>query len=170
MMKKLASLVVVSLFALVFNQAALAADAGMQIGVIDLQKIMQKSSQVAAINAQLEKEFKPRQQKLIGAQKNLQAEMDKLNKDAAVLSNADRIKLQDKVAADRADFQKMADSFQQDLTAAQNQAMQKFMQKVITAVNSVAASQKYDMILLKAAVPYLNPKYDTTDAVISQIK
>lgn len=166
-MKKIFSAVLAVALSFCFANVALAET---KIGVIDLQKVMQKSSQVAAINAQLEKDFKPRQEKLVGMQKDLQAEMDKLNREGAVMSPSDRTKLQNKVAGDRANFQKMADSFQQELSTAQNQAMQKFMQKVVDAIKAVSANGKYDMVLLKAAVPYMDPKFDVTDEVIKQIK
>src|SRR5690242_2847057 len=95
-----------------------------KIGVIDVEQIMQKSPQIAAINAQLTRQFKPRQDKLVADQKNLQDEIDKFNRNSAVMSVGDRDKLQDQINADKGNVQTMAIAFQRDLNAAQTQAMQ----------------------------------------------
>ena len=91
-MKKLIVSVVVTTALFLLDQMCLqrmfATGAPIKIGVIDLQKIMQKSSQVAAISRQLEKRFKPRQQTILAARKSLQEEAEKLHRNASVMSEA----------------------------------------------------------------------------------
>jgi len=141
----------------------------LKIGVIDVQTILQKSPQIAAINNQLTKQFKPRQDKIVAAQKDLQAEADKLQKNANVMNDADRNKLQDQIIADKANVQGMAISFRRDLQQAQSKAMQDFMNQLTGVVNDVAKKGGYDLILQRAGVPYSNPNLDMTQQVLQEL-
>lgn len=148
---------------------ASASASGIRVGVINVQQIMTKSPMVVALNKQLKDQFQPRQTELVTAQTNLQAEVDKLNKNGAVMSNADRSALQDKIIADKANLQGLGQSFQQDLNTAQSQAMQAFMAKLQAAVNVVAANGKYDLILQRSGTPYVSSALDVTDQVLQQL-
>ena len=54
---------------------------GTKIGVVDLQKIMQTATQMKTIQEKLEKEFKPRRDKLVamedGLKKDMESELDR---------------------------------------------------------------------------------------------
>lgn len=164
-MMKLRS-ILIAVFTLLVSSLSLAADANFKIGVLDMQQIMQQSPQAATLNKQLQVQFQPRQQKIIAARDALQNEANKLNKDGAVMNNADRAKLQDKIIADRASYQAMVQSFQHDLSEAQNQAMQKFVKQLDTAVNTVAKQGGYTIVVQRAVVPYLDPSIDITKEVL----
>jgi outer membrane protein len=142
----------------------------LKIGVVDLQRIMQKSSQVAAIASQLEKRFKPRQQNILAARKALQDQAEKLNRNASVMREGDRTKLQNKIIADRANLQSSEISFQQEVNAAQTQETQKFMQKLRGILTQIAKSGSYTMIMIKQGIPYVDDKLDITDAVLTALE
>jgi len=144
--------------------------ADVKIGVIDMRVVMSKSPQVAALNAQLEKEFKPRESKIADAQRVLKADSDRLERDAAVMSDGDRAQLQDKIIADRANMQGMIAGFRQDLGAAQNKAGQEFLGKVSTVVNKIAKDGKYDLIMQGDHIPYFGPQLDITAQVLDALK
>lgn len=160
-----------AVIALLFvSSGAFAADAPLKIGVIDLQKIMQKSSQVAAMSSQLEKRFKPKQQAILSARKALQEQAEKLNRNAAVMSEGDRTKLQNKIIADRANLQSSEISFQQEVNAAQTQETQKFMQKLRGVLSQLAKSGSYTLIMIKQGLPYVDDKFDITDMVLAALE
>ncbi len=150
--------------------SAAAADASLKIGIVDMQQIIQKSPQLATINDQLNKQFKARQDKVIAAQKNLQAETDKYNRNSATMSSADRTKAQDQITADHASTQSMMVDFQRDLNTAQNQAMQTLIGQVTGVVSKIAKAGNYDLILQRAAAPYANNDMDITDQVLAGMK
>jgi outer membrane protein len=172
MIKKLAVSLSVALACLVISASVFAGDvqAPLKIAVIDLQKIMKKSSQVAAINSQLEKQFKPKQQNILVSRKTLQEEVEKLNRNSAVMSDSDRTKLQNKIIAERANLQSAEISFQQELNSAQGQETQKFMRKLKEQVTQVAHNGNYTMIMVKQGIPYVDDKLDVTDAVLNMLE
>lgn len=154
--------------ALLFVTTFASAD-NLKVAVLDVQQILQKSSKMAAINDQLTKQFKPRQDKLAAAQKVLQDESDDLNKNAATMNANDRNKLQDKIIADKANFEGMAVSFRRDLAAAQNQDLQGFMAKLTGVVNGIAKSDNYDLILQRSGVPFAKDSLDITNQVLKAL-
>ena len=64
-----------------------------KIGVVDLQKIMRESSQMKAIQTDLEKKFKPRRDKLVEQEQKVKADMDKFKRDQSVMNEKQRFGL-----------------------------------------------------------------------------
>lgn len=166
-MKKILLTISILVASLIFGMGN--AYAELKVGVIDLQQIMQKSNQIATINSQLTKEFKPRQDKILALQKSLQDETDQLSRNSATMTETDRNKLQDKIIADRANLQGMSLSFQRDVNSAQNQGMQKFMTQLNGVVNIIAKENNFDLILQRAGVPFVKTSLDITNQVLDQL-
>jgi outer membrane protein len=142
----------------------------MKIGVVDVRQVLQKIPQMTEVNSQLEKQFKPRQDKIVEAQKSLKESEDKLNKEGAVMGDTQRSALQDKIIAERANTQAMISTFQQDLSNAQNRSMQKLLAQIAGVVNKIAKDDKYDLILQGENVPYVSDKLNVTERVIQEMK
>ena len=140
--------------------------AELRIGVLDMQQIMQKSSQVQAINHQLENQYKPRQMKIIAAQKELRSEVERFRQNSTTMSSKDRDQAQKKVAQDNDNLNRMVASFQQDLGNAQNQGRKKLFADLNAAIRQVAAQGKYNMILLRGSLLYADDNLNVTDAVM----
>lgn len=140
---------------------------GAKIGIFDMQQMMQTSPLVDQLNKKLQDQFKPRQDKIAAAQKSLGDEINKLNDTNSKLTNDDRNKLKDKVVSDRAAYEAMAKSYQEDLSKAQNEAMQKLMGQLTTAVSDVAQKDGYTLVVQKGAVLYSQPQSDVTKQVLN---
>ncbi len=140
------------------------------VGVIDLTQVLQHSTQAKAAGDQLKKQFKPRQQKILDAQKVLQEDQDKLKRDASVISAADAQALQTKISAEGRDLQQMQDNYMQDLRAAQSQAMQQVLSQIDKIVQKIATQNHYDLVLQKNSVAYSSPRVDVTQQVIDAMK
>ena len=78
-MKRIGAVLVALVFCL-FG-ANLFADTA-KIGVVDLQKIMQTSNQMKSIQQKLEKQFKPRRDKLVAVETGLKSDMEKFKRDS----------------------------------------------------------------------------------------
>ncbi|HEV2614163.1 MAG TPA: OmpH family outer membrane protein [Gammaproteobacteria bacterium] len=146
--------------------AAPADTAAPKIGIFDMQQMMQSSPLVDQLNKKLQEQFKPRQDKIAAMEKNLGDEINKLNDSSSKLTNEDRTKLKDKIVSDRSSYQAMAKSYQEDLSKAQNEAMQKLMAQLQSAVGQVAAKDGYTLVVQKGAVLYSDPKADVTSQVL----
>ncbi len=157
-------------FSVAYAADEAAVPATSKIGILDMQQVMKESPQVAALNKQLQDQFKPRQEKIVAAQKSMQSEIEKFKKDSSVMNNADKTKLEEKINTEQMAIAKMGQSFQQDLSKAQGESMQKFMGNLQTAVDSVAKQGKYSVIVNRAAVPYFDPSLNVTQQVLDAMK
>src|SRR3989338_8496697 len=63
-----------------------AAETNLKIGVIDGEQILRVAPQVAEINKSLEKQFRPEHDKLVKDQQTVQAQIEKLNRDGATMT------------------------------------------------------------------------------------
>lgn len=142
---------------------------GAKIGVVDLQKIIQTSPQMKAIQDKLEKEFKPRRDKLVGIEENLKKDMDKFKRDTAVMSDSQKKDFEKKIIESQQAFERQGQQYQQELSTAHNEAMENLYEKIRSAIQVVALQGKYDVILQKDAAPYSSDKLDVTAQVVKNI-
>ncbi|KTD23831.1 outer membrane protein OmpH [Legionella lansingensis] len=155
-------------FALILGGANAFADWA-KIGIVDLQKIMQTSSQMKAIQAKLEKDFKPRRDKLVAMEEGLKKDMEKLKRESAVMSQAQKKEMEKKIIATQRTFEREGQQYQQELSTAHNEAMEELYTKIRKAINKVAEVEKYDLVLQKDAAPFSIAKLDITESVIKEI-
>ncbi|MDI1353097.1 MAG: OmpH family outer membrane protein [bacterium] len=140
-----------------------------KIGVVDLQKIMQTSNQMKDIQQKLEKEFKPRRDKLVTAETTLKSDMEKFKRDSAILSATQKKDLEKKILAAQQQFERDGQQYQQELSTAHNEAMEGLYAKVRAAISKIAKEEKYDLIVQKDAAPFSSETLDVTDKVIKAI-
>lgn len=165
-MKRLSGFLIA--FALIFSGANAFADWA-KIGVVDLQKIMQTSTQMKAIQEKLEKDFKPRRDKLVAMEQGLKQDMEKFKRDSAIMSQTQKKDMEKKIVATQRTFEREGQQYQQELSTAHNEAMEELYSKIRKAINKVAETEKYDLILQKDATPFSISKLDITESVMKEI-
>lgn len=142
---------------------------GTKIGVVDLQKIMQTSSQMKSIQAKLESEFKSRRDKLVAMEDGLKKDMEKFKRDTAIMSQTQRKDLEKQIVGTQQQFEREGQQYQQELSTAHNEAMEEFYNKIRAAIAKVAESEKYDLVFQKDAAPFSVEKLDVTAKVMQEI-
>lgn len=140
-----------------------------RIGVVDLQKIMQNSPQMKEIQANLEKTFKGRRDRLVAMEDSLKKDMEEFKKDSAVLSQEKRKVLEEKIIAQQQKLEQEGQQYQQELNAANNEAMEGFYNKIKAAIAKVAKNDKYDLVFQKDAAPFSQDALDVTSKVMKEI-
>jgi outer membrane protein len=163
-------MVLTSFVALFFSASfAMASATNLKVGIVDLHKVLQESSQAKVISKRLEGQFKPRQEKLFTSQKQLKSDAEKLRRDATLMTAAQKTALQNKIMQEQRTLEQSGAKYQEDLNKAQNQAMQEFFGKVKIALDKIAKQNGYDMILQKENVPYSNPDMDITKQLVAAL-
>lgn len=140
-----------------------------KIGVVDLQKIMQTSSQMKVIQQKLEKEFKPRRDKLVAMEESLKKDMETFKRDSTIMSQTQKKDLEKKIVSAQQTFEREGQQYQQELSTAHNEAMEELYGKIRKAIAKVAETEKYDLIMQKDATPYSIAALDITDRVMKEI-
>ena len=155
---------ILSLFISIYSAAE-----GTKIGVVDLQKIMQTSSQMKVIQDKLEKEFKSRRDTLVAMEENLKKDMEKFKRDSTIMSQSQRKELEKKIISVQQQFEREGQQYQQELSTAHNESMEKFYNKIRAAIARVAKNEKYDLVFQKDAAPFSVDKLDVTEQVMKEI-
>jgi outer membrane protein len=146
--------------------SAFAAD--LKIGFIDGNKIIAKYEPI--IDAKLQDEFKPQQEKIVALQKKLMEESDKFKKDSAVMSEADITTLKNSFEKNQAEFQRLNADYNQKRTTRGNDELNKLLDNVKAVTKTVASKAGYSLVLQRGAAIYVeNESADITDEVMKQL-
>lgn len=122
----------------------------------------------AALN-RLEKEFSPRDKALVEAQKALRKLEDRLSKDGATLSDAERRDLERDIISQRRDVKRAQDEFREDFNIRRNEEMAKLQKLIQDAITALAQEERYDLVLNDGAVIFASEAVDITDKVLKRL-
>lgn len=145
----------------------LAQAADFKVGIVDTERVLRESAPALKAEKKIEKEFSGRDQdikKLVKQAKELQS---MLEKEGGTLSDADHRNKERELTAMNANLQRMQREFREDLNLRKNEELAIVLELANKAIQSIAESEKYDLILQEAV--YRNPKIDITDKVIKHL-
>ena len=148
---------------------AAAAEGEIKIGAVNALRILEQSPQADAAKKLIEKEFAPRDRKLVAKQKKLKEMEDRLSKDAAIMSEGERKKLERDIIADKRELRREQDEFREDLSFRRNEEFAKIQKDIVKAIEAVAKEDNYDIILGEGVI-FASPRVDLSNKVIEKLK
>ena len=92
---------------------------------------------------------------------------EKLDKDAAVLSESERAKRQRELSDLDKDFQRKQREFREDLNQRRNEEMAIVVERANKVIKQIAEAEKYDIVFQEAV--YVSPRIDITDKVLKRL-
>jgi len=143
--------------------------AGTRVAYVQVAKVLQASPQVKAIKERIRREFAKRDDQLVAEQKKLKKLKEKLARDAAIMSEAEKKRLERDIIARSRKLKNAQSEFQEDLTLRQNEELAKLRKVITEVVVKVAKQGGFDMVL-ESGVVWANSKVDITDKVIKELK
>lgn len=151
---------------LAFNTSAAQAS---EVGIVNIQKIMQDSKAAQSLRAQLQSKQKSFQGELDTKQKQLVKEDQELVQQRGKMEKA---AFEQKVK----DFQNKAATAQREIQTKKNQldkafgeALSKIEKKIIAITQDVAKEAQMDVVIASSQVLYGDSKLDITDKVLSRL-
>ena len=163
---KLARQIGILLCVALVSASAIAADVGTRIGFVDTDRILKESAPAARAAKRLEKEFEGRRtdvQRVADQGKALQAQLDK-----GGLPDADRKDKERQLVKLNLDYQRMQRELNEDLNSRRNEELAGIQERVNSAIQQIANSENYDLILQEAA--FRSKKIDITDKVLKLLQ
>ncbi len=139
-----------------------------KIGVFDPIRILDKSPQAADSKSMLEKEFAPRDKKLVAEQKRIRDLEEKLNKDGAIMSEQERTKLERDIINAKRDLKRSHDEFREDLNFRRNEEMTKIQKKIAEVIQKFAKDNNFDLIL-DTGIVFASDKVNITNLIIEKL-
>lgn len=138
-----------------------------RVGVVDTERILRESAPALKAEQKIEKEFAARDQEIKKLSKQVQQMQDFLEKQGASLPDMDRRNKERELSNSTMDLQRMQREFREDLNLRKNEELAGVLERANKAIQSIAVSEKYDLILQEAV--YRNPKIDITDKVLKYL-
>ncbi|MFZ6722922.1 OmpH family outer membrane protein [Undibacterium sp. Ji49W] len=138
-----------------------------RIAIFDSQRVIRESVPAKAAEAKLKVEFSKRREELEGLAKKIKAMAEKLDKDAPVLQETDRIKRQREITELDQDFNRKQRIYNEDLNQRQNEEIASLVERAQRAIKQIAEAEKIDVVLQD--VVYSNPRIDITDKVLKAL-
>jgi len=123
------------------------ARAEVKMGVVNFQKLLEEAPQTKAAMQALENEFAPRRRDLLTMQNDLKAKDEKLQKEGAVMAEADRAKAEKTLRDQQREFSRKAGEFQDDASTRRNEEIGKVQRYLVSEIQAYANAQGYDLVL-----------------------
>jgi outer membrane protein len=123
------------------------ASAEIKMGVVNFQKLLEEAPQTKTAMQALENEFAPRRRELLTMQNDLKARDEKLQKEGAVMSEADRAKAEKTLRDQQREFSRKAGEFQDDASTRRNEEIGKVQRYLVSEILSYANAQGFDLVL-----------------------
>lgn len=136
----------------------------LKIGFVNSERVMRESNLAKAAQTKLETEFGRRERELRDAAARLQAAAEKLDKDALLLSEAEKTRRQRELVDTERDLQRKRREFQEDLQARRNEELQMVVDRANRVVRQIFEQEKYDLIVQDAL--HASNRIDITKKVI----
>ena len=144
-------------------------NADTKIGVVNAVKILEQAPQAEQAIKNLEKEFKPRDRKIISEQTSLKKKEKALLRDGSVMSESKRSRLEREIRSKRRDIKRMKDEFREDFNVRRNEELGKLQKKIQKVINDYAKNNNFDLILSEGVV-YTSTRIDISNAILRKLK
>jgi outer membrane protein len=142
----------------------------MRIGVLDVRSIIDGSDEVKTLQEALQKEFKPKFEEVQALDKGFRENVEKFQRNKDVMSEKERAKLEKEIQSSQQQLMTLQNQYAQESSEKQQQLMQKFLDKVKKEVEVYAKKEKYDLVLISDAVPFMDDKVDITPHIAKALK
>jgi outer membrane protein len=149
--------------------AAGQAGAETKIGYVNFQKLLEEAPQTKSAMQSLENEFGPRRRELMTMQTDLKAKEDKLQKEGAVMSEADRTNAEKTFRDQQREFSRKAGEFQDDASTRKNEELGKVQRYLFGEIQTYANAQGFDLVL-GDGVLFAKTPLDITAAVLTVLQ
>lgn len=143
--------------------------AEVKVGYVDAARLLEEAPQAKLASQRLKEEFAPREDEMIAIQNELKQLEERLNRDAAIMSEAERRRISLDILARKRELRRLQEDFREDINLRRNDAIGDLQQLIKQAIEEVGRKGKFDLIFYEG-IAYANPALDITDQVLEGLK
>ncbi|OIQ25481.1 MAG: molecular chaperone [Vibrio sp. MedPE-SWchi] len=169
-MKNIMKAAGVSLVVLSSSMFAHAAEAAQKVGYVNSAQVFQALPQREVVLQKMQEEFKDRAAELQAIQAQAQTKMETLNRDGALLSEAEVEKLRVEISQLESNFKIKGQSLEKASARREAEEKQKLFKMIQDAVTKVAEKEGFDLIVEAQALQYAKPELNISEKVIESLK
>ena len=139
-----------------------------KVGFVNVARILEKAPQAEKAKVALEKEFSPRNKRLLASQKEIKKLDEKLARDAKLMSESEARRLQRDVLEKKRALNRDQEEFREDFNLRRNEELAKLQKMVFEAIKGLSEAEKYDLVLHDGVV-FASEAVDITTKVQSRL-
>ena len=139
----------------------------LKIGYVNGERVLREAAPAKAAQAKLEAEFKKRETELNDTGNRLRLSMEKLEKEAPTISEAERTRRQRELSEQERDFQRKRRELLEDLNQRKSEELAAVSERASKVIKQIFDQEKYDLIITEAA--FFSPRVDITKRVIDAL-
>jgi outer membrane protein len=165
----LKSIAITGLFSSLISISGLviAQDSGVKIGYVSLDRILNESKLAKDAQAKMQNEFGRREKEVRDGIEQIKSEAAKLDKDAAILPEAERVRKQRELAEHDRELQRKQRELIEDSQRRGAEERAKIFEKANQVLKQIVEQKKLDIVVQDAA--YVSPRVDITNEVIQAL-
>lgn len=139
-----------------------------RVGFVNIEAVLEQAPQAEAARTEIEKDFAPRDRELVLLQKEIRQDNERLDKDAAIMSEEEASRLRRELRSKRRELKRLTDEFREDLNLRRNQELADLQRKVLEVIQELARDGQYDLLIRDAL--FHSKRVDVTDKVVERLK
>ena len=161
--------IVGALLALLVSVVSQPALGEIKIGVINVQGAIFASEEAKQFTARMNEEFSDEQQALLALQTEGNTKIQQMQKDADVMSEAERRRVQQELESINNDLVYQRQKLQRQVDERQQEFLAGFDQKFQRAIEDLVRDEDFDMIIPRQTAIYVSDVYDVTRKVTEKL-
>jgi outer membrane protein len=143
-------------------------EAELKVGFVNTAQILKQAPQAEQASSRLQAEFASREAEVIAEAKKLKAKEEALKRDAPVMSEDDRRKIERDIVNMRRDIKRAEEEFNEDLNLRRNEEFAKLQRNVAQAIVDMAKEENFDVIF-ESGVVYASERVDITKKLLERL-
>lgn len=141
----------------------------LKVGFVNPARVSSESPQAEAARRKLEQEFAPRDQELVEMQKELQKMEERLNRDAAIMSEGERRKLEREVVERKREIRRAQEAFREDFNIRRNEELGNLQRRIVDTITRVAKERGFDLVVSDGVI-FASDRIDITNVIIERLQ
>lgn len=168
-MNKLLKNMALAMTATAAMSTGVAQAADMKIGVVNMPQVIQSLPHMAQIKDTIEAEFKDQFAALKKLEDDIKFQVEKHKRESALMSPEQLQELEGKIQQMQQQYGQTAQPLKAQLDRRQAEEQNKVLALVKQAIDSIAANEKFDLVLQKTSVAFNKDSLDISNKVIEQV-
>jgi outer membrane protein len=142
------------------------AQTNVRIGFVNVNAVLQMAPQTQEVNETLNAEFASREAELVARDEELRGKRERLDRDGAVMPQAERATLEREIATGQLALERDAAALQEDAQLRQQELVNELQSTIARRIQAFAVAEGYDLIVTNQGVVFASEAIDITEAVL----
>ena len=160
---------ILATLAILMLALAIPAFAEVKIAVVDVQSAILNSEEAKRLLRQIQDEFKSEEEEIRNIQSEAAVVLERLRKDAEVMSEAEKRRLQQDIESKNNDFVYLRQKLKRRIEERQKELFAGIDARVQKSIEDIVLQDDYDLILPRQAALYVGDLYNITRKVTEKL-